>query len=451
MVPKHFAMVMVSVLSFGTGALCAAEPAAAPADVRLPGIFRDNMVLQREMPVPVWGMAAPGGEVTVRIAGQEAKGQADAKGNWSVKLAAMDAGGPHEMTVSGRNTLTLKNVMVGEVWLCSGQSNMEKPAYAGHPIPDAKHPDLRLLNGPWVSWVACDPNSVARFSGAAYFFGREVQEKLKVPVGLILGASGGTRIEHWTPAVGYEGPAGIGKARAEDGGCYKERIRPFAPFAIRGVIWYQGESNCDGADHDFYTKRMEALVGGWRKVWKQGDFPFYFVQLAPWKYDSAKPQMLPLMWEAQTKALKIPNTGMAVITDMGNAEDIHLDARGQSVVGHRLALLALARTYGQDKLVCSGPVYKSMAVEGGKVRLKFESVGGGLASRDGKPLDCFEIAGEDRKFVPAKAEIDGEGVVVSADGVTAPAAVRFGWSNTAMPNLINKEKLPAAPFRTDSW
>lgn len=448
------AMTAVFWLLLGSGILRAAEPAAPPADIRLPSVFSSNMVLQRGMAVPVWGTAAPGEAVVVKIAGQEAKSQADAKGNWSVKLAAMDAGGPHEMTVAGtKGVRTLRNVMVGEVWLCAGQSNMEKPMYDGHPAPEAKRPDIRLLNGPWVSWAVCDPNSVARFSGVGYHFGREIQDQLKVPVGLILAASGGTRIEHWTPAAGYSDKAGIGKVLPDDGGCYKERVRPFAGFAIRGVIWYQGESNCDGADHEFYAKRMEALIGGWRKIWKQGDFPFYFVQIAPWKYSSSKPHMLPLLREAQAKALGIPHTGMAVITDLGGPkeEDLHLSAGGQSKAAHRLALLAMAKTYGQEKLVCSGPAYASMTVEGNKVRLKFEGTGGGLDSRDGKPLDCFEIAGEDRTFVPARAEIDGETVVVSGEGVAKPAAVRFGWHNTDMPNLINKEKLPAAPFRTDGW
>ncbi len=231
-------------------------------------------------------------------------------------------------------------------------------------------------------------------------------------------------------------------------GLYNGMIHPLVPFAIRGAIWYQGEANRgDGAK---YTEMMKALIGGWREAWGEGDFPLYFVQIAPFsnsKYYSK--DQLPFLWEAQTAAMAIPNTGMIVTTDIGNLDDIH--PKNKQAVGRRLALWALARTYGQDNLVCSGPLYKSMTVERDKVRLSFDYVGGGLASRDGKALSWFEIAGEDRKFVPAHATIDGETVVVSSDKVAAPVAVRFGWDNLAEPNLTNKEGLPASPFRTDRW
>ena len=224
-----------------------------------------------------------------------------------------------------------------------------------------------------------------------------------------------------------------------------------APFAIRGSLWYQGEANV--GDGMLYHEKMKALIGGWRKAWGQGDFPFLYVQLAPYQYNARKtpeiPDRLPRVWEAQAATLSVPNTGMAVITDIGNPKDIH--PKNKQEVGRRLSLWALARTYGRKDLVCSGPLYKSMAVEGGKIRLTFESVGGGLASRDGKPLTHFQIAGADKKCVEGRATIDGDGILVSGDTVAEPVAVRFCWEELAEPNFMNKEGLPASPFRTDSW
>jgi sialate O-acetylesterase len=229
---------------------------------------------------------------------------------------------------------------------------------------------------------------------------------------------------------------------------YNGMIHPIVPFAIRGALWYQGEGN--RGDNMLYFEKMKALIGGWRSVWGEGDFPFYFVQLAPFRYGDGNLTALPLIWEAQTASLSIPNTGMAVTTDLvDNIADIHPRLKAQ--VARRLALLALAKTYGKSDLVYMGPVYKSMAVEGSKVRLSFDHVGGGLASRDGKPLTFFEIAGADKKFVKAQAAIDGDAVVVSSDEVKEPVAVRFAWHQEAMPNLQNKEGLPASPFRTDRW
>ena len=221
-------------------------------------------------------------------------------------------------------------------------------------------------------------------------------------------------------------------------------VNPLVPFAIRGAIWYQGEANIsDGA---IYHEKMKALISGWRKVWGQGDFPFYFVQLAPYKYRRADPQYLPRIWEAQTATLSVPNTGMAVTVDIGNPKNIH--PRNKRDVGKRLALWALSKTYGQKDIVYSGPLYKSMSIEGDKIRIRFDHVGGGLASRDAKPLNWFEISGKDMKFVKAKAKIDGETLVVSSETVAMPVAVRFAWFQTAKPNLMNKEGLPASPFRT---
>jgi sialate O-acetylesterase len=295
--------------------------------------------------------------------------------------------------------------------------------------------------------------------------GRELHRELNVPVGLIADSWGGSRIEPWTPVEGFDlvpsqqenakkirenGPKmehGSGKLI----GLYNAMIHPIVPYAIRGAVWYQGESN--NGEGMLYLDRMKALVGGWRAVWKQGDFPFYHVQIAPYNYSRKGPEVdrnttaLAELWEAQTESAKqIPHTGMAVINDVGELNDIH--PKNKQEVGHRLALIALAKDYGRKDLVYSGPVFTGHAVEGNRIRLKFDSVGGGLASRDGKPLNWFEVAGADGKFVAANAAIDGKDVVVSAAGVAEPKAARFAFSQLAEPNLMNKEGLPAGAFRT---
>jgi sialate O-acetylesterase len=223
-------------------------------------------------------------------------------------------------------------------------------------------------------------------------------------------------------------------------------IHPLVPFAIRGAIWYQGESNL--SDAMLYTDKMKALIQGWRSVWNEGDFPFYYVQLAPYTYGKGNTTALPKLWEAQTAALSIPNTGMAVTIDIGNAKDIH--PKDKQDVGKRLALWALAKNYGKQ-IVYSGPLYKSMSVDGSSIRVKFDHVGGGLSERDGKPLTWFTIAGEDRKFVDAVAKVEGDSIVVSSTKVEKPVAVRFAWDQVADPNLTNIEGLPASAFRTDRW
>jgi len=494
------------------------------SDVRLPSVVGSEMVLQRDMPVPIWGWADPGESVTVKLADHQVSTKTDDYGKWMVKLPAMESGGPHKITISGKNSIELTNILVGEVWLCSGQSNMEMGvamcANSKEEVAAANYPAIRLYMVPNEpsgvpvsdrdgSWKVCSPETIAQdgwggFTAAGYYFGRELHKQLNVPVGLIQSDWGGTRIEPWTPPVGFElveslepiskeiiqaneqyrkGVEGkldemnrwvkaAKKALANDsklpqpmvwpmhplypGGhpdrptaLYNGMIHPVVPFAIRGAIWYQGESNA--GDGMGYYEKMKALIGGWRKVWGQGDFPFYYVQLAPFRYGQADaPERLPRLWEAQVAALSIPNTGMAVITDtVDNLQDIH--PINKQDVGKRLALWALAKTYQCKDLVYSGPIYKSMTVEGQKVRVRFDYVGSGLTSLDGKELDWFEIAGSDKKFVKAQAEIDGDTVVVHSEQVIAPVAVRFGWDEMAQPNLINKEKLPASPFRTDRW
>jgi sialate O-acetylesterase len=509
--------------------LCAGLPLALAAEVKLPAVIGDHMVIQQDKPVSIWGWAGKNEQVTVSLADQEKKVRASADGKWRVVFDPLKAGGAAlEMTVRGEKGpgITVKDILVGEVWLCSGQSNMEWAmdwlAYTTPEIMKADHPRLRLFQVPKhtsdrpkddvdAGWTRCTPESVRPFSAVAYFYGLALQERLGVPVGLIESAWGGTDIEPWTPPAGFAAvpetkplldkqlakyedyrkelgkalPAWEAWARdAQNALKAKEEIPPeplngqfpanpyddpqapttlynamihaLTPFAIRGAIWYQGENNRN--DGLFYEKKMEALIEGWRQVWNLGDFPFYYVQIAPFNYGYDKnmkgspvPDIyrLPLLWEAQANALRLPNTGMAVVTDIANLGDIHpADKRD---VGARLALWARAKTYDEKDLVFSGPMFRSMTVEGGKARIAFYYVGGGLVTNDGQPPTWFEIAGDDHIFYRAEAEISGDTVVVSSPKVMAPKAVRLGWSQLAVPNLANREGLPASPFRTDRW
>lgn len=514
-------MIMANRVSHVRSVLLAAILAfAGPAlaDVRLPHVISSHMVMQRDVPTCIWGWADPAEQVTVQLGDAKQAATADAQGRWSVKLAPMPAGGPHKITIAGKNKIELEDVLFGEVWICSGQSNMDMGIKAVNNAQDeiakANYPNIRLF---WVTyktaaepvddinakWSSCTPESISTpgfwsggFSAVAYFFGRDLHKELNVPVGLIHTAWGGTRIEPWTPREGFslvpqfadtvkqideatpnfnkavtkaiaDTEAWLPQAKAamqagkkvasppewpkhaldnnvQPTGIYNAMIYPLINYAIRGAIWYQGESNLkDGA---LYTARMNALIAGWRKVWNQGEFPFYYVQIAPFVYNESA-ELLPRLWEAQSAAMQIPNTGMAGTSDIGDLKDIH--PKDKQNVGHRLALWALAKTYGKSKLVHCGPLYKSMAVESGAIRIRFDHVGSGLAARKGEPLSWFEIAGADKKFVKAQATIDGDSVVVRAAEVTAPVAVRFGWSQNAEPNLMNQEGLPAVPFRTD--
>lgn len=494
--------------------LLAGVPGLLHADVKLPAVFTPHLVLQRDKPINVWGWAAPGEEVTVKFAEASAKATADQKGKWKVTLPAQTASAtPRDLVVSGKNTITLNDVLVGEVWVGSGQSNMQWSVVASlnpkEEIAAAKYPNIRLFQIPLVpsgtpsedvkaKWQACTPETIGNFSAVLYFFGRELNSKLDVPVGLIQTAWGGTRIQPWTPPVGFEGvPATqkeldlmktlmAGYKTANEGylkqveewlqkakeslaagadlplappapphplnshnqptGLYNGMVHAIVPYTIRGAIWYQGESN--RMETAYYHELMKALIGGWRKVWGQGDFSFYFVQLAPFNYGKQAPYALAELWEAQTKTLSVPNTGMAVITDIGDIKDIH--PRNKQEVGRRLALWALAKDYGKSDIVYTGPTFESMSVEGDKVRIKFGNAEG-LKSRDGQPLTWFLIAGEDKKFTKANAVIEGNAVVVSAPGVSSPKAVRFGWHQLAEPNLANGAGLPPSPFRTDDW
>ncbi len=449
--------------------------------VRLPSVIGSDMVLQRDAPVPIWGWTTPGTNVTVRFAGQTKTAKAGADGRWEVRLDPLRASDkPRDMVI---DSITLTNILVGEVWLCSGQSNMEKPigeVRGQKPVFNdqaelaaANYPRIRLYKAERTraftpardvkgGWRVCSSNAheQMKFSAAAYFFGREIHRELKVPVGLIESAWGGTRIEPWTPMAGFTSNLAEFAAlemrtnKVAASAIYNGMIAPLAPFAIRGALWYQGESNLmDVNDGAIYTDKMRALITSWRDVWGQGEFPFYYVQLAPYAYHGDRPERtksaegLPVIWEAQTRALAIPNTGMIVTTDL--VDDLHdIHPRNKQEVGKRLALVALAKTYGRTNLVYSGPMYKSHETRGSKIVIHFDHTGGGLVSKDGRPLTWFAIAGADGRFVPAEAVIESNTVVVSSSEVPEPKAVRFAWHETAQPNLFNKEGLPAVPFRS---
>jgi sialate O-acetylesterase len=464
--------------------------ASGRADVTLPRVIDSNMVLQRGQRLPIWGWAAPGERVTVEFGGQRKAVQADAAGRWEARLASLPASTlPAEMIVTGNNRLVLTNILVGEVWLCSGQSNMEKPIGAQpgqRPVPNherelaaSDYPQIRLFKVekqlaavPLADvnsrgWFLCSSNAheTLKFSAAAYFFGREIYHEVGVPVGLIESAWGGTRIEPWTPAVGFAGvkslrgnvalPAPDTKlSNTVPTGLYNAMIAPLSPFGIRGALWYQGESNLiDVPDGPIYAEKMRALIEGWRAAWGQGDFPFYYVQLAPFTYYSDRdkpradsPERLPEMWETQAAALKIPKTGMIVTTDLvDDVRDIH--PVNKLDVGLRLARLALAKDYGRKDVAWSGPVFRKVRFEAGRAIVSFDHCEGGLVSKDAQPLTWFTMAGADGKFVAAKAVIEGETVVVSSTAVPQPVAVRFAWHEKAMPNLFNRAGLPARPFR----
>ena len=464
---------------------------SAFADVSVSPLFSSHMVLQRDVPCPVWGWADMGEDVTVEFAGQKLSAKPGADGKWTVKFQPLKGNSKGEtLTIRGKNEIKLEDVVVGEVWLCSGQSNMEwtvagsgkaKEEIAAANDPRIRH--IKIHNGPAKTpeakvvsdgWKAASPQTVGNFSAVGYYFAREIVKDLDVPIGLLGANWGGTRIEPWTPPVGFKQVPALAEFAAKLDqypetqekpdkadptkkvtevklqsplALFNGRIAPLVPFALRGALWYQGESNT--GEGMLYLEKMRGLIAGWRSIWEMPEMPFYYVQLAPFIYKGAHPENLARIWEAQTAALQIPNTGMAVTTDITELNDIH--PRNKQDVGRRLALWALAKTYGKKDIVFSGPLFKSVKFENGKAILSFEHLGGGLQSRDGQPLATFVIAGEDKAWVPAKAEIVGDTVVVSADAVTKPVAVRHAFSHDALPNLANKAGLPASPFRTDDW
>jgi sialate O-acetylesterase len=486
---------------------------SARADVKPSVMFGDHMVLQQGMSVPVWGIAAPGEEVTVTLADQKQTATAAADGKWTINLSNLKASDtPLEMTIAGKNTVKISDILVGEVWLGSGQSNMTFPvsntrgAYAGilnekEEIAAANYPNIRMFTGrpttsyqPQASvpgkWEVCSPATVPGFSAVGYLFSRDLQKEIKVPVGFLTLAFGAATAESFISREGLladpqlrwmvdgldarvklfktnpsapptdapKRPWPINKtpgrpARQQDPTrdqheptlCYNGLINPAVPFAIRGVLWYQGESISGGAAGlALYGHIQNAVIQDFRAKWHNDHLPFYVVELPGQKNISNNP----LIREAQLGALKLPDTGVAVIIDTGEATNVH--PHNKAPLGDRLTRIALANVYGQ-KIEYSGPMYDSYAVEGNTIRLKFTHIGGGLVAKGG-PLKWFQIAGADQKFTDATAKIDGDTIVVISDKVSAPVAVRYAWDNFPDGcNLFNAADIPASPFRTDDW
>ncbi|MBD2722103.1 sialate O-acetylesterase [Hymenobacter sp. BT189] len=438
------------------------------------------MVLQCDKPVPIWGTAAPGEAVTVQFAGQKFSTKADAAGKWQVVLKPLKASAaPAELVISGSNTIRLRNILVGEVWVCSGQSNMEytmrknskvtRPDLPGpNPVDElnvAHNPAIRifLVNRKTLpkpdtlhhDWAVAQDSALRSFSAAAYFFAKELNKRLNVPVGMVATSVPGSRIEPWISEAAFaQDPAFAGKKVDGDPGKFWEpMVKPLAPLAARGFLWYQGESNCFLAETTTYTQKMRTLINSWRAAWGDPKMPFYYVSLAPFKYSDTHDKVvltretLPLFREAQAAVLQVPHTGMIETTDLANTEGgIHPGFKWE--IGRRLALLALANTYKTPGVVAEGPVFRSLKVKGAVATVSFASAAP-LISKDGQALTDFTIAGTDGVFVPAQARILGTQVLVSALGVPHPTAVRFGWDEVAQPNLFSEAGLPARPFRTD--
>lgn len=445
----------------------------AYSQIRLPNVIGDHMVLQQQSEVTLWGWAGPGENIKVKPSWSEdtVKTMTTNYAKWSLKVKTPAAGGPFTILIRGNTDLTIYDVMIGEVWICSGQSNMEwsvnnGAADAMEDMPKANFPDIRLFHvnksGAATpqehgegTWEPCSPETMKRFSAVGYFFGKKLNATMKVPVGLINVSWGGTPAEVWTPEekvaedpelkASWEKLNEIKWWPKNAGSTYNSMIKPVVPYGIAGAIWYQGESNT--ASPPTYAKLMRTMIESWRADFGK-EFPFYFVQIAPFagygrSYEAA------LVREQQAKTLSVPKTGMVVVSDkVDNIKDIH--PKFKKPVGERLAMLALSEMYNHRTPGYKSPVYKSMTVEKGKIRISFDYAEVGLISFGGDPKEFF-IAGEDKKFYPAIAKIEGSTVVVSAKEVKVPVAVRFSFSNDAVGNLFNKEGLPVSPFRTDEW
>jgi len=483
-------------------------PFVASSEVRLPHLLSSHMVLQRDAPAHIWGWSDPGERVTVTFHGVSRSGIGDRLGKWSVYLPPQPAGGPFPLTVAGTNTLVLDDVLVGDVWFASGQSNMEMPlrGFRGAPLTDsaeevqhAAHDNIRLLHlrqsassfplrDNDASWTPCTPETAGGFSAAAYFFGRDLAQREHVPVGLIDSTWGGTVVEAWISldAVSADAslmPAFATRARMMDSqadmkeilaaerreddeatkagmpapshtwhpdpstwapaALFNGMVAPATPMTIRGVIWYQGESNSRLDFAPMYERLFPTLIADWRRQWHEGDFPLVFVQIA--NFTSNATESWATIREAQRRTLVVDNTAMVVTIDIGNPDNVH--PADKQTVGARLALAARALSYG-EKVEYSGPLFRSVTVEGGALRLWFDHVSGGLVAKDGA-MTGFEVAGEDRHFVKAEARIDGVNVVVSSLEVPAPRYARYGWANAPVASLFGSTGLPASPFTSE--
>lgn len=429
----------------------------AHANVAVKPPFASSMVLQREMTVPVWGTAASGEQVTVTIATQTKTVMAPASGKWTLKLDPMPAGGPYTVAIKGTNTVTLEDVYVGEVWQCAGQSNMDTRlnfySNLASEITKANHPLLRYYTlrqpGQTTTWQVVSPSTAGPLSALAYFFGKEIQEKTGVAVGLVVTAVGGTTIASWLDAATLSAHAEV--KDGDRGGMWNSWVAPVVGYGLRGTIWFQGEQNANGTDAPSYGERFNWLITGWRKAWGQGDFPFLFGQLSnihDAQTDPNNTSPVATVREGQRIALALPGTAMSVNMDIGTANDWHFPNKLEA--GHRLALPARAKVYGEAGLVYSGPSYVSKSIVGDKVTLGFDHVGGGLIVRDAGPLKGFAIAGAAGRWVWADATISGNTVFVSSPDVPTPTRVRYAWGDNPTYSLYNKEGLPALPFTTES-
>jgi len=445
----------------------------AMAKIWVPSVLSDHMVLQQKSNVSIWGWTTAPSE-TIKVTGSWNKDTVSVKalqGKWMVSLPVPAAGGPYEITIQGHENIVIHDVMIGEVWICSGQSNMERRPTQGLDnakveIQNANHPSIRFFMLPkHISdtpqddtpgyWTACTPKSFKNFSSVGYFFGRKLNKELNIPIGLVYSNWGGTPVETWireeliTGNPELKAAAGKLAARAwwpsQPGKAYSAMIHPLTPFNIAGVIWYQGESNRQNPFS--YYKSFPLLIKSWREEWNK-DFPFYFVQIAPFNYNSSNHIAAAIVRDAQLQTLHVNNTGMVVTNDIGNLENIH--PTNKQEVGRRLALWALAKTYAVKDITFSGPIYKSMEIQGKKAVIHFQYAEHGLIVK-GKKLTDFQMAGPDKIFYPARAKISGNTVVVQAKEVKEPLAVRFAFTDTAEPNLFNISGLPASAFRTDDW
>jgi sialate O-acetylesterase len=445
----------------------------ASAKIVLPTVFSDNMVLQQNAEVAVWGWGDAGENLKI-VAGwntaDTVKVKAGNDAKWTATIKTIAAGGPYSLQIFGSSNVELKNVMLGEVWICSGQSNMEWSVNSNilngeEEAAKANHPNIRIFHVQKIgadypqqtcnaTWTVCSPETMRSTSAVGYFFARELQQKLNVPVGIIVSAWGGTPAEVWIEKSRIENNEELYKNRytekydwwpGDPGICYNSMIAPVVPFGIAGAIWYQGESNC--VNHKIYASLMQMLIENWRSDFKK-EFPFYFVQIAPYNYGENGTSEYVREQQAKTEKM-VPNTGMVVVSDLvDNIKDIH--PRNKLDVGKRLANFALAETYKQDVGAYKSPAFQSMQVAGNEIRLSFENVLTGLKST-GKTPAQFLVAGHDRKFVPASSKIVGKTILVSSKEISNPVAVRFCFDDTSMPDVFSSEGLPLAPFRTDNW
>ncbi len=445
----------------------------AKAWIRLPSVVGSHMVLQQKSSTVLWGWSDPGEKIYVTTSWNNRTDSVNATGDakWRITIPTPAAGGPYTITLRGSNTIVLNDILVGEVWVCSGQSNMEWSSYHNNQqiideLPNATNNNIRLFQVPKTTavypqddcraeWKVCSPETLKGFSAVGYFFGKKLQSTLNVPIGLINASWGGTPAETWTPAPVVSDNPSLAAAAArlkptswwpdKPGRAFNAMIAPLTTHSIAGVIWYQGESNTETAAT--YNELMKAMIGSWRDAWKSS-FPFYYVQIAPFKYGNRN--IGALLREQQATTLELTRTGMVVTTDLvDNINDIH--PKDKRTVGLRLAELALHENYKQPGVYAGYPTFDRMEIKGKKVDLYFKHAEGGLLLREGKAASDFYVAGSDQKFYPASVRLSKDRLTLESKAVPNPVAVRFAFDNVAMPNIMNKQGLPLVPFRTDNW